>query len=160
LNALATIPATGAPRVSGGIDPSLIHMALRQPLLTALEALGVREVAAIEADLSVPVGRDAAGNVNARSAPGQPPRTDEGILKGNVTHSLDAGSLSELPSLTISAARPPEGDGDDPDAAVILEFGGVGNWGYVQARPFMRPALNRLEGYAGDFVAAAVGQTL
>jgi hypothetical protein len=160
LNALATVPSTGAPRVSGGIDPALMNMALRQPLITALEALGVREVAAIEADLSVPVGRNAAGDVTTRSAPGQPPRTEEGVLRGNVSHAVSAGSLAELPSLTVSAVRPPEGDGDDPEAAVILEFGGVGEWGYVQARPFMRPALTRLEGYAGDFVAAAVGQNL
>lgn len=143
---------TGAPTVSGGVDPTLLARAISAPLSAALEALGAREEAAIEATVSHPVGRGPGGYVIERSPPGEYPWLDEGILHGNIGFTVEGGGAGDLPSLTIYASRP---DGA-PDAAFDLEYG----HGKVAPRPFMRPALARLEEYAAGFVAEKMGASL
>lgn len=134
------------------LDAALIRQALEPAILKALEDIGQGEEETIEMAISIPVERDFAGNVIQRSAPGEPPRLDEGILHGI---GIESHVVHEdgWPTLYLTATRPPEDPGDDPDAALILEEGGVSNWGvYVQPRPFMYPAVVRLSGYAAQMV--------
>jgi hypothetical protein len=151
-------PSAASPKVSGGIDPLLLARALRPVLAAALDQLGDKEVAEVQEAISIPVvftvGREQKHRVVKRSSPGEPPRMEEGVLITHVRHDVSADDASGLPSLTISASRPPENADHDPEAAVILEFGR----GRVAARPYMRPALTRLEGYAVDFLAARLGE--
>lgn len=119
----------------------------------ALHEIGRAEVRAIEAHLSVPVERDWAGNVVKRSEPGEAPRKEEDILRQNVAYHVVKEDGSLLPTLYITASRPPQEPDDDPNAAIILEEGGVSNWGYVAPRPFMAPAAERIAKYAAEVVA-------
>ena len=124
--------------VSGGIDPLLLRAALRQPLLAALEALGEREVAEIKLSLDVPWP--------PASIKGESPHRRTGTLQANVEHVTLLSDETGLPALEIMSDRPPQGDGDDANAAVILEL--------ELNRPYMRPAVTRLEGYAVEFLAS------
>jgi hypothetical protein len=137
---------TLAPPKSVSLDATALKEAMISIVLPGLRAIGVKETAAIQADLSVPVGRDALGNVIQRSAPGEPPRMEEDILRQNIE--WDIVREGEGIVLEITAHRPAQEANDDEDAAVILEYGGVGNWGPIAARPFMTPAMLRIEGYA------------
>src|SRR5688572_31361803 len=121
------------------IDGDAILDAIRPALNAALFEIGERETESIIASLSVPVVRDAGGNVVERSKPGEPPRVDEDVLRQNVV--FDVVYDEGVPVLTIEASRPPESAGDNADAAVILEEGGVSNFGPIEPRPFMAPAL-------------------
>lgn len=133
------------------LDTAAIRQALEQPITRALQWLGEGEEETIEQAISIPVVRNAAGEVIERSKPGQPPRMDEDILHGiGIDHTVV--SEDGWPVLYLTATRPPEGEGDDPDAALILEEGGQSNWGYVQPRPFMFPAVVRLSGYAAEML--------
>jgi hypothetical protein len=143
---------TGSPTVSGGIDPTLLARALAPALTSALSALGAHEQAAIEQTVSHPVERGPGGHVTKRSPDGGYPWMDEGILHGNIGFEVEPGELEQLPTLTIYASRP-EGS---PNAAYDLEYG----HGKAAERPFMRPALVRLEDYAADFIAGKLSQSL
>jgi hypothetical protein len=133
-------PGYTSPDVRSDID---VARAIAPALARALREIGKEEAAEIQSELSVPVGRGAAGNVVQRSAPGERPRMEHGILRANVGYAVDAGG--RLPELTVFASRPAEDAGDDPDAAVILET--------ELNRPFMGPAARRLEGYAAEKLA-------
>jgi hypothetical protein len=79
-------------------------------------------------------------------------------LRQNVEHVLLDKGDGSLPSLRVQASRPAEGPGDEGDAAVKLEFGGFTNYGYVAPRPFMTPALDRVEGYAVEVMGDTFGR--
>jgi hypothetical protein len=136
-------PAQSAPggKVSGGIDPTLLARALRQPLLAALEALGDRVVDEIKADLDTPWPPS--------SVSGEAPHRRTGTLQANVEHVTLVDDATMLPSLTVMSDRPPQGPGDDPNAATVLEL--------EMNRPYMRPAFTRLESTAAKFIAQRLG---
>jgi hypothetical protein len=138
-------PGYTSPDVRSDID---VARAVAPALVRALHAVGREEVAEVEAALSVPVGRNAAGMVVERSKVGEPPRREHGILQGNVDYAID--TQGRLPELVVFASRPAEEAGDDPDAAVVLEV--------ELHRPFMGPAARRLEGYAAEKIARHMGQ--
>jgi hypothetical protein len=145
-----------ATRVQPGLhlDAAAITAALAPAINAAMKEIGAREVASIEAALSVPVERDFAGNVVERSKPGEPPRLDEDILRGNVEWRTVTDEPK--PYLVVLTSRP----GTEPDAAITLEYGGVSSWGYVQARPFMTPAFDRMKTYYMDVFAAHLSAAL
>ena len=141
------------------LDMAAIRQALEPILAKALEHVGEGEEETIEQAISIPVERDFAGRVIKRSSPGQPPRMDEDILHGiGIEHHVV--TEEGWPTLYLVATRPPQEPDDDPDAAEILEFGGVGNWGYILPRPFMYPAVVRLSGYAAEMVGDKLMATL
>ena len=124
------------------LDMAAINAAIQAPMHAAMKEIGAREVAAIEEALSVPVGRDFAGNVVERSKPGAPPRLEEDVLRGNVQWRLVTDEAK--PYLVVLTSRP---DSDAADAAITLEYGGVSSWGPIEERPFMRPAYERMKAY-------------
>ncbi len=149
----ATLSGGGA-KVGGGIDTSLLLQAISPGVAAALQDISLREVEAIQQDISVPVERGPDGRVTVRSAPGEPPRTEEGVLLMHVEGHIEQGE-SGLPELAIIASRPPDGGDDQSLTAVILEEGGMNQDGrYVAPRPFMTPALVRVEQYAAAALAA------
>lgn len=135
---------------SAQIDISALYRAIEVPLIAALTEIGEREVVSIAADLSVPVEYTDDGVI--RSSPGEPPRKEEGQLVSHVEYTISTGE--ELPELEISAHRPPTEEDDDPRAAIVLEEGGKSAWGMIAPRPFMAPALARVESYAVEVVAS------
>jgi hypothetical protein len=138
------------------IDRGALFAAIEPIATAALTEIAEREVPAIELALSVPVTRDFAGRVVERSKPGEPPRMEEDILRQNGSWQINQDGESFV--LTISWTRPPEGGDDQPHAASILEFGGVNQQGkYVEPRPFMAPALERISGYALEVVERHFG---
>lgn len=143
---------TGAPTVSGGVDPILLARAIAGPLESALRALGAMSQARIEVSISHPVERGLGGRVIRRSPEGGPPWLDEDILHGSIGHVVEEAEPGGLPSLTIFASRN-DGGGD---VAYDIEYG----HGKVAARPFMTPELSRLEEEAAGFVAEKMGQSL
>ncbi len=116
---------------------------IRAKMMRGLDALGGLSQTRIETTISVPVKRDAAGNVTERSAPGEPPRLDTGELHGNIAH--QAWDHGNILGVTVGAAKP-----DKPTVPVELELG----TGRVAPRPFMRPEMDRLT--AGDGTAVVV----
>lgn len=124
----------------------------------ALVEIGKAETQAIEAHLSVPVERGFGGQVIQRSEPGEAPRKDEDILRQNVEQHVVTEAGSPLPVLYITAHRPPQEPDDDEDAAIILEEGGISNWGHIAARPFMGPAAQRIAAYAAEVLAKHLNQ--
>jgi hypothetical protein len=136
-------PASAAPggKVSGGIDPNLLVRALRGPLLAALEALGDKAVSEIQASLSEPWP--------PASRPGEAPHRRTGTLQANVEHVTLVSGETGLPELTVMSDRPAVGEGDDSNAAVVLEM--------ELDRPYMRPAFTRLETTAAAFLASRLG---
>ncbi len=114
---------------------------IRAKMMRGLDALGGLSQTRIETSISVPVKRDAAGNVTERSAPNQPPRLDTGELHGNVEHKTwDHGNIV---GVTVGVSKP-----DKPWVPVELEEG----TGRVKRRPFMRPEMDRLQGGDGTEV--------
>ena len=153
----ATITGT---QVGQGVylDMAKIRRVLDAAIAPALKEIVKAEEEATMAHLSVPVERDFGGNVIKRSDPGDAPRMEDDILRQNVEGSVvkeESGSVGYLVS-----SRPAEEAGDDPDAALILEFGGVSNWGYVQPRPYMRPAAERMAEYAAEVIATHLKNAL
>jgi hypothetical protein len=146
-----------ATRVQPGLHLNMaaITAALQPAINAAMKDIGTREVASIEEALSVPVERDFAGNVIERSKPGEPPRLDEDVLRGNVEWRL-VGDGDDR-HLVVMAARP---DSDAADAAITLEYGGVSSWGYIEERPFMRPAFERMKTYYLDVFENHLRQAL
>jgi hypothetical protein len=145
------IPAAGT-RVTGGIDPARLNLALRVPMTAALERIGEIEVSFIQQTLDTPVGVSVGpmGGVRIeRSKKGEYPRMDQGVLVRNVRHAVVGGDSASLPHLVVSVSRPPRDAGDDPRAAYILEF--------VLDRPILVPALYRLRRYVRKELAKIFG---
>lgn len=115
------------------VDDAALRKALLPPLLSGAEALGRASERRIKDRVSVPVGRDSNGNVVVRSAPGEPPRKEHGQLQSHVDH--DVAVEGERVVGSIWSARPPREPGDDPDAAVRLEFGGYSGGFHIEPRP-------------------------
>lgn len=114
---------------------------LRDKLVRGVAAVGKAAQADIEESISVPVGRDFAGNAVIRSAPGEPPRRDESQLYGNVESAVF--SRPNVIGSVVSSSRP-----ETPSVPQELEFGGV----RVAPRPYMAPAMDRFR--AGKATAA------
>jgi hypothetical protein len=123
---------------------------IRPALVRALHDMGELEAQATVARLSVPVGRNAGGGVDERSKPGEFPRMEHGILRANVEYEVDPAGANGMPEMTLSATRPPENPGDDPDAARILQDGM--NRPILHGRP--DAAYEQLRENAGDITAA------
>lgn len=137
-----------------------IHEVLREPVLSAFEEIGEKEVLSIKASLSIPVTRDENGNVIERSAPGEAPRMDDDILRQNIEH-VTLLNEDGVPELDVLASRPPHDEGDQSNAAEVLEFGGTSAQGrYVAPRPFMRPAADRIAEYAADVLSQKISEHL
>lgn len=101
--------------------------------------LGNQLVRDLDDALSVPVGRDAAGNVTQRSAPGEHPRTETGRLREGLSSHVvtDAGAGNGLEvELVVVSARPPRSN-DPADVPQRLEYG-IGD---IAPRPYMRPSF-------------------
>jgi hypothetical protein len=130
---------------------------IREPLLAASQEIGERAVAEIQESLSVPVER-LPGGVVIRSAPGEPPRMETGALRENVEYVVlldDEG----VPEIHVMSDRPPQGAGDQADAAAILEYGGVNQAGReVAPRPYMAPEADRIAEWAPEVVARHIAQ--
>lgn len=71
------------------------------------------------------------GDFHRASAPGDPPAVDTGQLRNQIT--MERFGLRRRVGPTSEYAPP-------------LEFGTIGDGGHIAARPFMRPALRKLEG--------------
>jgi hypothetical protein len=140
------------------IDKTVLRDVLYAAIKPAMDEIGKAETKAIEAHLSVPVTRGVGGRVIRRSDPGDAPEKDEDILRQNIEWHVTKEDGE--PVLYITASRPPQEPDDDPDAAAILEFGGESNWGYVQPRPFMQPALDRMADYAPEVIAKHLATNL
>jgi hypothetical protein len=157
----ATITGT---QVAQGVflDFGAIRRALEPGIKAGIKECVVAEQKAVYTHLSVPVTRNAAGDVMERSEPGDAPEMEEDILRQNIEWHVVTEEGETVGYLT--AIRPPQntdGEMDDPDAAFILENGGISNWGvYVQPRPFMRPASDRMENYAEEVIAQHLKVTL
>ncbi|MFA7302019.1 MAG: hypothetical protein WC069_06935 [Candidatus Shapirobacteria bacterium] len=106
-------------RVTVSFNPGVLARLFDVPLAMAAQEIGIGTVEHTVEKLSVPVERDFTGAVVVRSTEGQPPRKEDGILSGNVEYAVE--DKDELVLITISASRPPESPGDDPNAAVILQ---------------------------------------
>jgi hypothetical protein len=106
-------------RVTVNFKSGVLGHLLDVPLAMAAQEIGIGTVEHTVEKLSVPVERDWVGNVIGRSVEGEPPRKEDGILSSNVEFAVDNDDDRVL--ITISASRPAEGPGDDPNAAVILE---------------------------------------
>lgn len=154
------MPITKPPQVV--IDHAALNLAVTPFLMNGLEAIGNRAVDEIKADLDTPVERDFSGAVVGRSPAGSPPYREHGILQAHVEANVVAKNVvTNLPFLRVEASRPPEGGDDQPDAAVVLEFGGTNQDGkFVAARPFMGPAKLRIEDYAGEMLQEAANKTV
>jgi hypothetical protein len=133
-------------------DNSVLR-ALEPGIRAGLLQIGDRAVAELLSALSVPV--EYVGSQVIRSDPGEPPRMEEDALRQSTDANLIPGD--PLPSLRVSVGPRP---GGDPDAATVLEFGGVSSWGQIAARPFMRPQMLRIEGYAEDEIGDGLKRTL
>jgi hypothetical protein len=143
------------------LDMGAIRRALEPGIKAGIQECVVAEQKAVYNHLSVPVTRDFAGNVIERSEPGDAPEKDEDILRQNIEwHVVPDEHGDQVGYLT--ASRPPQEEDDQPDAAFILENGGMGQppFGYVMPRPFMRPAADRMEGYAEEVIARNLKVTL
>ena len=101
-------------------------------IFDALGEIGMHSQANLRARLSVPVEYTEDGET-IRSLPGEAPRTEEGRLVEGIQY--EPYYTDDGPQLDITIERQP-GPGDDPDAARILDEGGVGNWGEIEPRPF------------------------
>lgn len=110
--------------------------ALRNRLAGAVKAVVKSEQATIERAISVPVGRDFAGNVIQRSKPGQPPRMETGQLHANIDTTVELFPREIVG--TIRSSRP-----ETPEVPAKLEFGDPSE--NLAARPYMRPAVERLK---------------
>jgi hypothetical protein len=140
------------------IDKTVLRDVLYAAIKPAMDEIGKAETQAIQTHLSVPVQRGVGGHVIKRSEPNEAPRVEEDILRQNIEWRVVKEDGE--PVLYITASRPPEEADDDPDAAAILEFGGQSNWGYVQPRPFMQPALDRMADYAPEVIAKHLATNL
>lgn len=112
---------------------------------------GVKSVAE---SLNVPVTRNAAGRVIARSRPGEPPRRETGALRAGAGSDVDRENLEVSAHLYCvrddqfygEAAKNPA----PADLAIRLELG----IGLSGPRPYMRPEFYRMIGSLGRAVAA------
>jgi len=83
------------------------------------------------------------GKKRTRSLPGQPPRSHTGLLKKHIYFWMDPGTRSVI----VAPASLKRAGEAAPD---VLEFGGRVTYGWmkgknIQARPFVRPALEEAE---------------
>lgn len=141
------------------IDDAAVRAALTPGLARGLEAIGQREVAAIKKALNIPVvygdvqvtfktraGKEISFNAKGltkRSSPGEPPRKETGNLQAGVSHVVETGDQG--PQLAITSERA-EGNPAVPD---YLEYGTT----KMEARPYMTPAVLRLEDYVVETLA-------
>jgi hypothetical protein len=115
------------------IYPDKLRKAFLAPLKSGTEALCRQSERRIKQRISIPVGRDANGNVVVRSAPGEPPRKEFGQLQSHVEH--DVVVQGEKVVGSVYSHRPPREPRDDPNAAVRLEYGGYSHGVHIQPRP-------------------------
>jgi hypothetical protein len=128
------------------VYPDKLRAALLPPLKSGTEALGRKSERRIKERISVPVGRDANGNVVVRSQPGEPPRKEHGQLQSHVAHSVEVQGEKVVGS--VYSHRPPREPGDDPDAAVRLEYGGYSHGVHIEPRPHVVQEVELLRGEA------------
>jgi hypothetical protein len=124
------------------IDRARLRKALVPPLTSGTLALAREGVRRIKQRISIPVGRDANGNVVQRSLPGEPPRKEHGQLQMHVEQKVSVkgdGIKGE-----VYASRPPIENLDDPEAAIRLEYGGYSHGVHIAPRPYMRPEFDLL----------------
>ena len=117
----------------------------------ALLDIGETEVPCIQEELSKPVGRDANGNVIQRSEPGEAPRMETGVLQSHVSFSVDQDA--DGPVLNIVSYRP-VGEGNEVGHHDVFAAQELEDPAGLD-RPYMRPALDRIEVYALDKFADA-----
>jgi hypothetical protein len=117
---------------------------IRGKLEGAMRIAGKAAQADIEESISVPVGRDFTGQAVLRSAPGEPPRTDEGQLLGNVESAVF--SRPNAVGFAVGSSRP-----ETPDVPYDLERGIT-----VQRRPYMRPAFDEWKLKGGQIIRQAL----
>lgn len=118
---------------------------IRAKLTSAMKVGGQHAEEDIAKAISVPVGRDFAGNPNVRSAPGRPPRLDTGQLHGNVEHTII--STDNSVGFVVASSRP-----DTPDVPRDLEEGSA----RVAPRPYMVPARERFRNGGKNVVIEAL----
>lgn len=104
---------------------------LRQMAAEAVERVAKAEEAAMQQDLSVPVGRDFSGNAVVRSKRGESPRYDTGELYHNVDGRLTE-QTSDGATATVSVSRP-----STPEVPRELE--------YEMGRPFFTKSYDRVD---------------
>lgn len=84
----------------------------------------------LEREIKLQLSHHGSGEFYGRhqaSAPDEPPAPDMGILRNSVGQEVVGNTLRV-------------GVGDDPDKARSLEFGNVDEGGFIEERPYMRPA--------------------
>ena len=127
------------------INEQKLNAVLFAALQPGLEQIGAKETAAIKQAISVPVGRDARGNVTVRSKRGEPPRLETGELQSEIQYAVL--TVNGAPLLEIGSARP-----STPRVPDILEM--------ELNRPYMAPALMRMAAYALKMLATAASAVL
>jgi hypothetical protein len=137
------------------VNEESLQSFLNAACTAALLDIGETEVPCIQEELSIPVGRDAKGKVIQRSEPGEAPRMETGVLQSHIGFSVD--QTADGPILNITSYRP-VGEGN--------EVGHHDVWAAQELedpagldRPYMRPALDRIEIYALDKFADAFNLT-
>lgn len=156
------------------IYESILNKLLGDAAESALREIGRQETETIKSEISVPVvygDRNvefvtqegervsfiAHNQVIQRSAPGEPPRLEEGLLHANISWAIEHNDTG-APVLEITSARPPQA----ASGRNVLRFGGEVSVSHAQGespasvpqilefnlnRPYMQPAVERLEGY-------------
>jgi hypothetical protein len=135
-----------AKTVSSTVTDSTIEHALLPGIKSGLLGLGDRATAELIEMLSVPVEFD--GNKVIRSAPGEPPRREDGDLIATVDSNLVPGP-DVLPALRVSIGGHAE----------ELEYGAFTNFGQVEPRPHMAPLRESMKTYAADELGDGIRRT-
>lgn len=101
------------------------------------------EASKLEVDAEISITTNSSSSPHVPSLPGQPPNEDTGVLAGNI-ESLRT-TVPGLLRYTVSS---------NAKYAAFLEFG----TSRMQARPYMRPALQRRKDSIIKRIAAAINQ--
>ena len=82
------------------------------------------------------------GKSNAKSAPGEPPRSHTGVLRKMMLYALDDAVKSVVIGPALTGRK---------NVAAVLEYGGQQAAGTARAaRPYMRPAFERQKASIAD----------
>lgn len=103
---------------------------IRNAVADAMESLGKMSEGDIKQDLSTPFP--------PASAPGTEPHLRTGNLQEHVSHQTSSQTTMEV-SLAMISERAPDGNSQDADVPVALEFGTP----RMEPRPYMAPAFQR-----------------
>ncbi len=148
---LSLAPARGQSQST--VTDDAVRRIILPGIQAGLQQIGDRSVMELMDRLSVPV--EYSGGMVIRSAPGEPPRMEYDELRQSCDSNLIM--VGEMPGVRISAG--PRASGDS-DAAIVLEYGGPGSWGHIEARPYMGPQMIETEKYAKEEIESGIRRTL